>query len=170
MRRPILHRRGMAWTIRLLVLALAISTARTGFVAAQAKGPKKSDGVVKASLKAEPEKPGAGGRQVVTVTLEVEKKWHIYANPVGNDDLKDSQTVVTVTGKSSPKVKVEYPAGKVIKDKVVGDYKVYEDKVAIKLTVERNAGDKEPLEVNVKFQACDDKSCLLPATVKLTIP
>jgi hypothetical protein len=139
-------------------------------VEAQGKGPRKSEDVVKASLKSEPEKPGADGRQTVTVTLEIEKKWHIYANPIGNDELKDSQTVVTVTGKTPPKFKVEYPAGKVIKDKVLGDYKVYEDKVAIKLTVERNAGDKEALEVNVKFQACDDKSCLLPSTVKLTMP
>lgn len=162
--------RGSAWAIRGLSLVLVILVAGNGFVSGQGKGPKNSSDVVKASLKAEPEKPGANGQQTVTVTLEIDKGWHLYANPVGNDMLKDSQTVVSLTSKAPPKFKVEYPDGKLVKDKDVGDYKIYENKVALKVAVNRAAGDKEPVEVIVKVHACNDRSCLAPGTVKLTLP
>ena len=42
--------------------------------------------------------------------------------------------------------------------------------VRIKLTVQRAKGDTEPLELTVKLQACTDKKCLLPATVKVSVP
>src|SRR5262249_33401290 len=50
-------------------------------------GAKRSDSVVKVTAKAEPEKPGADGKQVVIVTLIIDKGWHLYANPVGPEDL-----------------------------------------------------------------------------------
>lgn len=177
MRRQILRDIRIEWTVRGLVLALAAAVTLTASRADAPKkepvqdgGAKKSDAVVKASLKAEPDKPGADGQQVVTVTLTIDKGWHIYANPVGQDGLAGSATAVKVTAKEPPVVKVTYPPGKLVKDKDVGDYKVYEDTVAIKATVQRTAGDKGPLGVEVKFQACNDKSCLLPATIKLTVP
>jgi uncharacterized protein len=159
--------------IAALVLAAALGTTialADAPKAVQAGGSKKSDGVVKVKLKAEPEKPGADGQQVVTLSLEIDKGWHIYANPVGNNDLTGSQTVVKVGGQKPPVLKVAYPEGKLVKDKVVGDYRTYEDKVAITATVQRTAGDKGPLEVSVSFQACDASKCLPPATVKLTVP
>ena len=130
---------------------------------------KKSDSVVKATATAD--KPDAEGKQVVTINIAMEGKWHIYANPSDNDMLVAAQTTVSVSAKEKPEeVKVDYPPGKVIKDKTVGDYKVYEDKVTIKATVKRAKGDASPLEVSIKLMACDEKTCLLPATVKLTVP
>jgi len=104
--------------------------------------------------------------------LKIEKGWHVYANPSGYDAA--TPTEVTVSSKTKPKeVKVEYPEGKEIKDSI-GEmkfsYKVYEDKVSIKATVERAAGDTGPLEVTVKFQSCNDKQCLLPATKTVKVP
>ncbi len=155
----------MARRTLLLLLTASLVSALPGTAGAQ---PKKSDSVAKVTATAG--KPDAAGKQVVTVTMKLEKGWHAYANPVGLDDLKPAQTVVTVTGKEKPQdVKVDYPPGKLIKDKVVGDYKVYEDKVEIKAIVTRAKGDTGPLEVTVKFQACNDKTCLLPATVKVTV-
>jgi DsbC/DsbD-like thiol-disulfide interchange protein len=130
---------------------------------------KKSDSVVKVTATAD--KPDGDGKQVVTVMLTHNEGWHTYANPVGQDDLAAAQTTVTVNAKTKPEdVKVDYPEGKVIKDKIVGDYKVYADKVTIKATVKRAKGDTSPLEVSVKIQACTAKECLIPATVKLTVP
>ena len=40
---------------------------------------------------------------------------------------------------------------------------------AIKVTVPRTAGDS-PLKLKVKFQACNEETCLMPATVELTVP
>jgi uncharacterized protein YyaL (SSP411 family) len=135
----------------------------------QEGGAKKSDSLVKTT--AEATKPDADGKQVVTVTMIIEPGWHIYANPVGQEDLESVQTKITVSAKAKlDDVKVEYPEGKVIQDKVLGKYKVYEDKVEIKATVKRKGGDKSPLEVTAKFQSCNDKQCLLPATVKIEVP
>jgi uncharacterized protein YyaL (SSP411 family) len=132
-------------------------------------GAKRSDAVVKATAKGD--KPAADGKQTVTVTLTMDKGWHVYANPVGNQDLDSARTIVALSGKIKPKaVNVDYPKGKVVKDMVVGDYNVYEGRVEIKATVERAADDVGPLEVTIKLQACNEKTCLLPATVKLTVP
>jgi DsbC/DsbD-like thiol-disulfide interchange protein len=130
---------------------------------------KKSDSVVKVTAKGD--KADADGKQTVTITVQIDKGWHIYANPVGDDMLKPVQTVVTISGKEKPQdVKVEYPAGKTVKDADLKiEYKTYEDKVEIKAQVQRAKGDSGPLEVSVKVQACTDKTCLLPATVKVAV-
>jgi hypothetical protein len=141
----------------------------TPFVGAQ-KPLKNSESVVKVTAKAD--KPDADGKQVVTITMGIDKDWHTYANPVGHDDLQESQTVVEFGGKSKPaSVKIDYPKGKVQKDEVVGNYSIYEGKIEIKATVQRAKGDTGPLEVKVKFQACSDvtKTCLVPATVNLKV-
>src|SRR5262249_6695173 len=110
------------------------------------------------------------GKQVITVTLSIDKDWHIYANPVGNEDLVDNQTTVQFTGKTKPKdVHVDYPKGKVTKDETVGDFSVYEGKAVIKATVKRAKEDAGALELSVKVLACSDvnKVCLMPATIKV---
>jgi DsbC/DsbD-like thiol-disulfide interchange protein len=134
---------------------------------------KKSDSVVKVTATAT--RPDADGKQTVTLTLDIEKPWHVYANPVGNDSLDDAATTVTLDAKEKPEVlKVDYPAGKVEKDEVVGDYKIYEDRVVIKAAVRRARGDTGPLTVSVKLQACSTMGksgmCLVPATVKVSVP
>jgi DsbC/DsbD-like thiol-disulfide interchange protein len=161
MRRTLIRRAG---TI-VLLLALALTWALSASVG---EAGKKSDAVVKASAAAG--KPDADNKQVVTVTLVIDKGWHIYANPVGAEDLAAAQTVVTVSGKTKPeKVTVAYPPGDLVKDKTGLEYRTYEGKVEIKATVQRAAGNTEPLDVTVEFSACNDKSCLQPAKVKLAV-
>src|SRR5262249_42120144 len=136
-----------------------------GVAVVDARPPRDSSGVVKSAVKAD--KPDGEGKQTVTVTLTVEKTWHLYANPVGQMDLADAQTAVTFAAKEPVKVvKLDYPAGKPMKDTALGEYKVYEDTVTIKAVVQRAKGDDSPLTATVSFQACNDKSCLLPAKVK----
>jgi thiol:disulfide interchange protein len=149
-----------------LALAAALALVTAGPVLAQGS---KSDSVVKATAKAD--KPGDDGKQTVTITLEVDPEFYIYANPVGNEDFDSNKTAVTVTGKKKPEsVKVEYPPGKAVKDSVVGDYKIYQGKVTIKAVVQRAKGDAGELAVEVKLQACNKSKCLLPATIKLPVP
>jgi len=57
----------------------------------------KSDSKVKA--KAVVGKAGADGKQTLTITLEIEKGWYIYANPVGDEDFEPNKTRVTVKAK-----------------------------------------------------------------------
>jgi hypothetical protein len=161
----------MSWTCSRRVVGLLALTLLTILVADA--GPalgqaKKSESVVKATATAD--KPDTDGKQTVTITLDIEKPWHLYANPVGNEDLASVQTVVTVSSKVKPEsVKVDYPAGKQHTDKD-GKYNVYEGKVTIKAQVKRAKGDSGPLEVNIKLQACDNRSCLFPSTVKVPVP
>jgi hypothetical protein len=136
---------------------------------AEAGGGKleKSDSKVKATATAT--KAGADGKQTVTITLDVVKGWHLYANPVNNEILDDNRTTVKIAAKEKVKVDVKYPAGKTIADKKE-KYDIYEGVVKIQAYVVRTMGDTSPLEINIAVSACDSKVCLLPGTVKLRVP
>jgi thiol:disulfide interchange protein len=135
-----------------------------------ALGGGKSDGEVKASVKAD--KAGGDGKQTIQLTLTINKGWYLYANPVGNEDFAANATTVTVTSKPKPqKVDVGYPPGKVKKDAVIGEYKIYEDQVTIPVRVQRPPGDTGALELSVRVNACNAKGfCLPPGTLKVTVP
>ena len=76
-----------------------------------------------------------------------------------------------VSGGDKAKTTIDYPRGKAVKDKIVGDYNVYENEAVITVTVEWPKGaNPAPLEINVKLQACNEKTCLLPATIKVGVP
>jgi uncharacterized protein len=127
----------------------------------------KSEGKVAASA----EKPDADGKQVITITLDVEKGWHAYANPVKNDDFVDCQTDVKLTGKKAlDSVQIDYPPGKLVVDAKTGaKYYTYEGKVTIKATVKRAKGDSDPIQVTVKYQECNGNTCKMPAKVNLEV-
>ena len=152
-------------TTSLLMLAAGLILASGP--AAPGQG-KKSDSAVKAQATAT--KLGDNGKQTVTITLEIDPKYHLYANPVGLEDFKDNETTVSVTAKNKPQsVTVDYPPGETKKDKTVGDYKIYKKTVTIKATVQRAKGDTGPLDVVIKVQACDEKACLMPGKIKLSV-
>src|SRR5579885_2832078 len=89
---------------RLACLAL-LAAGTTAFARAV-----KSDSVVKVIASAT--RPDADGNQVVTLNLDIEKPYHVYANPVGNMDLEDTATTVTVPKEKAETVKIDYPEGK----------------------------------------------------------
>ncbi len=122
---------------------------------------KKSEGVVKATAREGADK---AGKRVVLVDLDIEKGWHLYANPAGNEDLDSVKTTVTVVGE---KAEVVYPKGKQVIDPVVGNYVTYEGKQTIE--VHLPVGKKGPLKLQVSFQACDEKTCLQPAKVTVEL-
>jgi DsbC/DsbD-like thiol-disulfide interchange protein len=137
------------------------------FSPAQAGG-KKSDTEVKATAKAD--RPDNEGKQTIHLTLTINKGWYIYANPVGNEDFAANATTVTIKPKPQA-VAIAYPPGKVKKDTVIGDYRVYEDQVTIPIQIQRAAGDKGPLELDVRVNACNTKMfCLPPGILKVTVP
>jgi hypothetical protein len=56
-------------------------------------------------------------------------------------------------------LKVDYPRGKLIEGDI--NFRVYEKKVTIKGTLQRDKGDTRPVKITVGFQPCDDKDgCL----------
>lgn len=154
-----------------LAVYLDVNDGRPAKPVAKEKTPEtgksvKSDSKVKVT--ATTLKPDADGRQAFSVQLDIEKGWHLYANPVP-EDFPGLPTTVSVGGKVDPKdIKVEYPQGDLIKGPE-GVYKIYQGKTTIKASVRRAKGDASPLELKVELQACSDTHCLLPATVVLKV-
>lgn len=153
---------------------LALSAALGVFLLSglsEAGGLKRSDSEVK--ITAEATKPDEAGKQVITLTLNVNKDWYIYANPIMNKTFEPNQTAVRVTaGKKEVDAKLEFPAGIT---KKTGDesYSIWKGKVTIRAHVTRPADVTGPLDVSVRISACKDGEggiCLLQATVKLTVP
>lgn len=133
-----------------------------------AEAGEKSDTKVKVA--ATTAKPGADGKQKVTITIDIQKGWYIYANPVKSEDFEDNCTRVTfLKGKEKIKAQVSYPAGKT---KELGKirFNIYEGSVIIEAMVERAQGDSAPLQVAVEVNSCSGSTCLAPGTVRLTIP
>jgi DsbC/DsbD-like thiol-disulfide interchange protein len=143
----------IAWAFGACQLGLALGAADQG-------GDKKPS---HAKLSASVTKADKDGKQVVTIKMKIDDKWHAYANPVQNEDFESIRTTVDV--KSANKlqdVKVAYPEGKKTLDKLIGTYFVYEGEVEFKATIRRAAGDSGPLEVKVNFSLCNDKEGCLP--------
>jgi DsbC/DsbD-like thiol-disulfide interchange protein len=113
----------------------------------------------------------AGETVRFAVVLDIEEGWHINTNPAQPDFVKP--TVVTFKGKHGSKLdQITYPKGR---DLTIAGMKepqsVYEGKVLLfgDLTVPVEASrETEELTFEVKFQACNEKQCLAPKSVKLT--
>jgi hypothetical protein len=111
------------------------------------------------------------GWQLVRLTLDIAADWHLYANPVNNDNLADSATVVKFrSGDAEVEAKVEYPAGGDAYESGIGSYKVYQGHVTIMATVKRASAGA--LTAHIAAQACNDKkrTCLPPATLAVPVP
>ena len=157
--------------MRYMYAAFVFTLAATTLVwQADAGGSKKSDSKVKASATATKIE---NGEQTVTITLDIEKGWHLYANPVNhnNEFLEANQTTVKIAakGKFKGQPKIKYPAGDPKVDKTE-KYDVYKGIVKIEATVQRTKGDTSPLEITIDVNACDDKNCLAPGKIKLMVP
>ncbi len=108
----------------------------------------------------------AGGVEVVTLTLDVNKGWYIYANPVGNKEFSINETKVAVKGLPPTQIKIRFPRGKVKRDAKYGSYNIYDGKVNILVQIQHRPSDRGPINVQVEFQACHiSERCLAPAKV-----
>jgi hypothetical protein len=119
---------------------------------------------VKITVKAD---KATDGKRLVVLTLEIDRGWHLLANPVGHPDLTSEQTTVRFTSGGKPvEAKIDYPiATRVIKDEVVGDYAIYEGRISIKATV----AQADDLEAILWVRAYNDRSFILPSRVKLKV-
>ena len=109
-------------------------------------------------------KPDADGKETVTITLTIDPKYHLFANPVGNEDLESSQVVASFENAIASKL--DYSAGKVVKDKIVGDYNIYQKSATITATVKRSvAGD--PIEAQIRVHASNSRVILPQRTIKV---
>jgi len=113
-----------------------------------------------------------GERAIVTIYLNIKNGYHANANPASAKYLVP--VTVTVSGDGVSVAKPVYPKGTPKKfsfsDQVLS---VYEGQVAIKVAVRASAKAKTGgyhLNVKVRYQACTDRSCLIPQTISLSVP
>ena len=123
-----------------------------------------------------PSKPVAvakGQTAQLTVTATIKKGFHIQANPAAEEFL--IPTILTVqASEGTVPGKPVYPPGRPYRLKGSSeDLLTYEDEVTIMLPVKvmgsAPAGNAS-LTGKLNFQPCDDRKCLFPRSVSVTIP
>ena len=109
------------------------------------------------------------------VTVEIQKGWHIYANPAGPPEMKPTTLdLETQAGGGVRLIGVKYPAGESRVLESLGTEKValYEGKVELtarlKLADDASPG---PFKVSLKlsYQACNDRLCQAPARLEIPL-
>jgi len=115
-----------------------------------------------------------GQKLNLAVTADIDSGWHVYAfpQPPGSPVIATEVTVpdgqaLALSGEIKP------PPAKSQMDPTVGkETTIYENSVAfdLPLKVARKAQGKQNLEVDVRYQACNNRMCLPPRTDKLTLP
>lgn len=108
----------------------------------------------------------AGKTVVVNVKLEVPAGYHIY----GPKDKSGIPTEVKFAGPKGFAAKVAYPKTSTYQG-VEGPSAVYFGTVTIPVTVSipKSAKGNQSFSVKVTSQACNDRTCLPPATADLTL-
>jgi uncharacterized protein YyaL (SSP411 family) len=97
--------------------------------------------------------PDRDGKQVVRVTVAIDKDCYLYANPVGLEDLEAGRLTVSLTAGSKPHpATVAYPPAKAVVDKDIGTYRIYEGNVTINVRLDRPVPAGMPLEVQLRCQ------------------
>ena len=114
-----------------------------------------------------------GSAASVEIRVAVKRGYHVQANPVENPSL------IPITLKIDPAAGVTvgkpvYPTAKRIRlqgddqDLVVYD-NTFTIALPIKLSRDLAPGDTVKLNGSLRYQACDDRHCLFPVTVPLTV-
>jgi uncharacterized protein YyaL (SSP411 family) len=114
-----------------------------------------------------------GGEFAVNLSLTVKEGWHLYANPTGAENLIPTK-VVLAKDQPANLSKVEYPVG-VAKVLEAGGEPVplYEGTVKVKARVRLAADEKtvpDAIRFEIRYQACNDNSCLAPASLSVRVP
>ncbi len=136
----------------------------------QEERPKK-DELVRARAYLSTDRLPAGGTCRIVVLLDVKEGWHINANPPSPDFLKP--TKLSFKSKSGVMLaEPVYPKGHGFKmEGEEMDAMVYEGEVAVfgTLTVPKaSGGQTDEMEITVNYQACNEKGCQPPKSIKLT--
>jgi hypothetical protein len=135
----------------------------------ETEGKKKEPFPVTMAVSAEA--PDGDGKQKLTVTLTIGKGYYVFANPPDNEDLDDLRPILRVAGKNVKGARVTYPRGEVVKDKILGDYRVYRGTVTLEAVVTRPPRDAEPLTVSILLRPFDRSGCRwLPTRLEKRLP
>jgi thioredoxin:protein disulfide reductase len=129
----------------------------------------QDEGQVKLSVKEKSIKTAKGKNFNITLLAKVKSGWHINSNKPNDDFLIPSS--VSVNGKGLTLLNVSYPAAKEKKlsfsEKPVS---IYEGEFPLALTLKSDKkvrSGKQTIELKFDYQACNDKTCMAPASVSI---
>ena len=112
-----------------------------------------------------------GSQFQMAVVVEITEGWHVNANPAG-EGLIATELILPDTPHLTFGEAV-YPTGEVLKLGSIGEAPVYHGTITIGIQADlRQDAPIEPitLDLQVRYQACNDDQCLLPETLALTLP
>ncbi|WP_169980933.1 thioredoxin domain-containing protein [Tautonia rosea] len=123
-----------------------------------------------ASLPQEPIRPGTPFE--IRVTLSIDTKYHLNANPAGAPNLVP--TLITLPDDSPAELlDVSYPPGAPLtlagQDAPISVYSGTVTSVVRLSIPESQKADPLGLTLSIRYQACDDRSCLAPASITLPV-
>ncbi|MFN0197036.1 MAG: protein-disulfide reductase DsbD domain-containing protein [Planctomycetaceae bacterium] len=131
--------------------------------------PKKTE-VVTAKAYLSVDRFPAGDECEILIYLTIKEGWHINANPAQPDNfipttvkLKSKQNCTLDDIKYPEPIEFSFPG---LKEPL----HVYEGKVAIRGVISvpvTSAGQVDEIELHIRYQSCNDKSCLPPKTLVL---
>ena len=113
----------------------------------------------------------AGEVLKLAIAVDIQKKWHIHADKLGDEFLVP--TALTVEAQAGLEVlDVAYPKSKLVKyDYSETALEVFEGETLfgalLRLAPDCPAGPRR-LKVKLRYQACDDRSCLPPKAIEMT--
>ncbi|WP_161602217.1 DUF255 domain-containing protein [Tautonia marina] len=120
-----------------------------------------------------PEEPIQPGKPFeIRVTLTIDEKYHLNANPAGAPNLVP--TLITLPDDSPVRLlDVSYPPGEPLtlagQDAPIS---VYSGSITavVRLSIpDATEADSLDLTLSIRYQACDDRSCLAPASISLPV-
>lgn len=118
-----------------------------------------------------PVKPGT--RAAIDLSGEVQQGWHVYAltQPAGGPiplrislDENDVAQIRGTTSGTDP-IRIKDSSFQMETQLYRGDFTFH-----VPVEVKNPAAGKQVIPLNVRFQACSDRTCLPPKTVHLSIP
>ncbi len=109
----------------------------------------------------------------VEIHLEITDGWHINANPASQDVLIPTSISLDPDA-SAAVVSVNYPEGELVHFDFSGEsLSVYEGTITISARLQGRSDDPEendlPLDLEIRYQACNDLICLEPTTTKVQL-
>lgn len=107
----------------------------------------------------------------IAVVVKIAKGWHINANPT-----REGLIPTEIQLPDTPNINwgdVAYPEGDTLNILSIGIASVYHDTITIGIPASLSPNAPiEPINLNLKlrYQACNDDTCLIPVTKDITIP
>ena len=112
-----------------------------------------------------------GSQFQIAVVVEILEGWHVNANPAG-----EGLIATEVIFPDTPHLtfgEVVYPKGEVLALGSIGEAPVYHDTITIGVQADLSQTasiDPMTLDLELRYQACNDEQCLLPETLTFAVP